>query len=75
LRIDKLYYTKVINRIISLFLWDTIEKEEIYEILDHNKYHIWHMTNETLSYELDDDNMIIIIRREIIIIFKQLLFR
>ena len=33
------------------------------------------MTNETLSYELDDDNMIIIIRREIIIIFKQLLFR
>ena len=75
MRIDKLYYTKVINRIISLFLWDTIEKEEIYEILDHNKYHIWHMTNETLSYELDDDNMIIIIRREIIIIFKQLLFR
>ena len=56
MRIDKLYYTKVINRIISLFLWDTIEKEEIYEILDHNKYHIWHMTNETLSYELDDDN-------------------
>lgn len=56
MRIDKLYYTKVINRIISLFLWDTIEKEDIYEILDHNKYHIWHMTNETLSYELDDDN-------------------
>ena len=75
MRINKLYYIKVINRIISLFLWDTIEKEEIYEILDHNKYHTWHMTNETLSYELDDDNMIIIIRREIIIIFKQLLFR
>ena len=54
--VHTLYYTKVINRIISLFLWDTIEKEEIYEILDHNKYHIWHMTNETLSYELDDDN-------------------
>ena len=54
MRIDKLYYTKVINRIISLFLWDTIEKEEIYEIFDHNT--ILHMTNEALSYELDDDN-------------------
>ena len=56
MRIDKLYYTKVINRILLLFLLDKIEKEEIYEILDHNKYHMWHMINETLSYELDDDN-------------------
>ena len=56
MRIDKLYYTKVINRFILFFLWDKIEKEEIYEILDHNKYHMWHMINETLSYELDDDN-------------------
>ena len=39
-----------------MFLLDKIEKEEIYEILDHNKYHMWHMINETLSYELDDDN-------------------
>ena len=52
--VHTLYYTKVINRIISLFFWDTIEKEEIYEILDHNT--ISHMRNETLSYELDDDN-------------------
>ena len=56
MRIDKLYYTKVINRILLLFLLDKIEKEEIYEILDLNKYCLWYMTNETLSYELDDDN-------------------
>ena len=56
MRVHKLYYTKVINRFILFFLWDKIEKEEIYEILDLNKYCLWYMTNETLSYELNDDN-------------------
>ena len=47
---NKLYYTKVINRIISLFLWDTIEKEEIYEILDHNQ--ISYMTYDKWNFKL-----------------------